>query len=86
MMPNQYLTVADGAVFRADIYEMPDGAWRASGIVRLDEKFGMQEQIVLIRQTSEIEMFPTEQAARARIDRAGAARGFKSYKLKVHYQ
>jgi hypothetical protein len=74
------LTAADGAEFHALIEEMPDGTWRASGVVRLDKKSEMLEQ------TSGIEMYPTEEAARAWVDRAGAARGFKSCKLNVSRQ
>lgn len=80
MPGNRSLTAADGAVFYALIEEMPDGMWRASGVVRLDKKSEVQEQ------TSGIEMFPTEKAARDWVDRAGAARGFKSCKLNVRRQ
>jgi hypothetical protein len=74
------LTAADGATFHAMIEEMPDGNWRASGVVRLDKKSEMQEQ------TSGVEMFPTEAAARAWVEKAGASRGFKSCKLQVRRQ
>jgi hypothetical protein len=77
MEKSRSLTASDGAEFRAMIEEMPDGTWRASGVVRLDKKFEVQEQ------TSGIEMCATEEAARAWVDRAGAARGFTSCKLEV---
>jgi len=80
MMPNKSLTAADGAVFHALIEEMADGKWRTSGVVRLDKKSEVLEQ------TSGVEMFPTEKEARAWVDRAGAARGFKSCKLQVRRQ
>ena len=76
-MPNRSLTAADGAEFHALIEEMADGMWRASGVVRLDKKFE------LLQQTSGVEIFPTEKAARAWVHRAGAARGFKSCKIQV---
>lgn len=74
------LTAADGAKFFALIEEMPDGMWRASGVVRLDKRSEIQEQ------TSGIEMFPTEETARAWVERAGAARGFTSWNLSVRRQ
>jgi hypothetical protein len=71
------LTAADGAEFHALIEEQPDGTWRASSVVRLDKKYEVLEQ------TLDIKMFPTESAARAWVDKAGATRGFKSCKLQV---
>jgi hypothetical protein len=38
MFQKRSLTAADGAELRALIEEMPDGDWRAVGIVRLDNK------------------------------------------------
>lgn len=77
MLSNQPLATADGAVFRAMIEEMPDGSWRASGIVRLVKEFEELEQ------PSSIEICPTQEAARARVCRAAAALGFKRFKLRV---
>jgi len=74
------LTAADGAKFYALIEEMLDGQWRASGVVRLNKNSEVREQ------TSGIEMFPTEKAARAWVGSASAARGFKSYSLNVRRQ
>jgi len=74
------LTGADRAEFHALIEELPDGTWRASGVVRLDKKYEVLEQPL------GIEMVPTESAARAWVDKAGATRGFKSCKLKVRRQ
>jgi hypothetical protein len=36
METDKPLTAADGAEFHATIEEMPEGIWRASGVVRLD--------------------------------------------------
>ena len=61
-MPNRSLTAADGAVFFALIEELPDATWRASGVVRLDRKSE------ILGQTSGVEMFATEEAARASVE------------------
>lgn len=74
------LTAADGAVFRAEIEEMPDGMWRASGVIRLDKKSEVLEQ------PFDIKKFPSEKDARDWVDRAGKRHGFKSCKLKVTRQ
>ena len=71
-------TGADGAVFYALIEEMPDGMWRASGVVRLDKKSKVQ--------SSGVEICPTEEAARAWVDKAARSRGFNSCKLQVRRQ
>jgi hypothetical protein len=79
-MPNRSLTAADGAEFFAMIEEMPDSSWRASGVVRLDKKSEVLEQPL------GVETVPDETAARAWVEKAGAARGFKSGKLEVRRQ
>jgi hypothetical protein len=63
--------------FTPMIEEMPDGQWRASAHVRLVKPFHVDEQ------TSGIEMFPADDAARKWAGRAAAARGFSTYKLEV---
>ena len=77
MFQKRSVTAADGAELHALIEEMPDSDWRAVGIVRLDNKSEVQQQPV------GIEMFPTEVEARAWVDRAAKAKGFKSCKLRV---
>ena len=77
MFQKRSLTAADGAELHALIEEMPDSDWRAVGIVRLDNKSEVQQQPV------GIEMFPTEAEARAWVDCAAKAKGFKSCKLRV---
>ena len=63
------LTADDGAHFHALIKEAPDGRWRALAVVRTETEL----------QSSTVETFPTEKAARAWVDRAAAHRGFASY-------
>jgi hypothetical protein len=75
--PRRSLSAADGAKFRALIEEMPDGQWRASGQVKLDMKSKIEDQ------TSDIEMFPSEEQARAWAETAARARGFSDFFLKV---
>jgi hypothetical protein len=75
--PPKNLTAADGAEFHAMIEETPEGQWRASAHVRLVNRSHVDEQ------TSGIEMFHTQDAAREWAGRAAAARGFSTYKLEV---
>jgi hypothetical protein len=74
------LTAADGAEFHATIEEMPEGLWRASGVVRLDAEPEVR------RQAYGVEMLSGEEAARTWADRAAMARGFLSFKLEVKRQ
>jgi len=73
MFQKRSLTAADGAELHALIEEMPDSDWRAVGIVRLDNKSEVQQQPVGIEMAE----------ARAWVDCAAKAKGFKSCKLRV---
>ena len=66
-------TVGDGAHFHALIKQILDGRWRALAIVRTETE----------QQSSTVETFPTEEAARAWVDRAAVRRGFMSYQPEI---
>jgi hypothetical protein len=76
-MPGHWLTAADGAVFHVLIEEMPDEQWRVSGQAKLDRKSQIEVQ------TSDIEMYPSEEAAREWANAAAKARGFARFGLDV---
>jgi hypothetical protein len=67
------LTVGDGAQFHALIKQMLDGRWRALAIVRTETE----------QQSSTVETFRTEEAARAWVERAAVHRGFMSYEPEI---
>jgi hypothetical protein len=64
------LTAADGAQFHALIKQVLDGRWCALAVVQTETE----------QQSSTVETFWTEEAARAWVDRAAIQRGFTSYK------
>jgi hypothetical protein len=65
----------NGAEFIPLIEECEDGQWRASATVRV------QEGNDTLDQSSGIEMFPNETAARDWVARAASTRGFTKYRL-----
>lgn len=66
--PPRSLTASDGAEFLSLVQELDGGKWRASANVRLDAE----------DQPLGIEVFGSEDDARAWLDRAAQARGFTS--------
>lgn len=70
------LTAGDGAHFHALIKQMLDGRWQALAIVGTETE----------QQSSTVETFQTEEAARAWVDRAAIHRGFTSYEPEIMRQ
>jgi hypothetical protein len=70
------LTAGDGAHFHALIKEAQDGRWRALAVVRTETE----------QQSSTVETFRTEVAARAWVNRAAVHRGFTSYEPEIMRQ
>jgi hypothetical protein len=75
--PRRTLTATDGAEFIPLIEECEDGRWRASAVVRLVRKDETLEQ------SSGIEMFPDQPAARGWVEKAASTRGFTKYQLHI---
>jgi hypothetical protein len=67
------LTAGDGAQFYALIKQASDGQWRALAVVQTETE----------QQSSTVESFQTEEAARAWVDRAAIQRGFTSYEPEI---
>ena len=70
------LTAGDGARFHALIKEAQDGRWWVLAVVRTETE----------QQSSAVEIFRTEEAARAWVDRAAVHRGFTSYEPEIMRQ
>jgi hypothetical protein len=70
------LTAADGAQFHALIKQASVGRWCALAVVQTETE----------QQSSAVETFRTEEAARAWVDRAAVQRGFISYEPEIMRQ
>jgi hypothetical protein len=70
------ITAADGAQFCALIKQASVGRWYALAAVQSETE----------QQSSTVETFRTEEAARAWVDRAAIQRGFISYEPKIMRQ
>jgi len=70
------LTPEGGVQFRGTLQELENGKWRASGVISLDKKSEVLEELV------EARVYDSREEARAYLHAVAKSRGFKKLSIK----